>query len=210
VLVASHDSPSFCLEDADIDCHVCNTLIAGQNINVGEVCVQFDQVNGCPCESITFKVSTTNSWYIDIFHLWVSLDINKLPKTSVGNPIPRQFPYKCTSDVESDLNECIIQVSLEDIYGSGYDPYKVFNTKVLYAVHVDTYKQNSDGTTQEETAWGNGTTIGKNWGMYCDDDCVNQPPPSCISCDTAFAYDSQLSTCFLDISNIENNRWRVD
>jgi hypothetical protein len=126
-------------------------LIAGQNINVGEVEVYNDKTT----VYITASTTVGSNWYITQSHLKIgstaaSLGIGK-------NPAPGQFPYKMTH------NPALQIVTYEfDIASLPSTFYFAFHAVV---VRID---ENTGLVLQGETAWGYGpkfVTKG-NWATY--------------------------------------------
>lgn len=209
----------YCLAGADpLTGEVCFPLIAGQNMEVGEVCIGLGSLT---FKTTTYKSSTsardllvtTNDWVIDVVHIWAGLNLENVPLTNTGNPIPGAFPYVCYPT--DSVNECFLEISLEDIYGIGYDPSVPCDDTIWFAVHAGVHRTLESGAVDAQTAWGQGTkfTDRGNWGMYnsvfvhCD--CTNNPCIDCAtSCETAFAKSADKDVCFLDINNSPSfNRW---
>jgi hypothetical protein len=215
-------STDYCLANADPQTgEVCFPLIAGQNLDIGQVCIGLGSLiirTSTRSATTTARDVTvsTSEWLIDIVHLWVGLNLADAPVTNTGNPIPGQFPYICYPT--GDMHECVVEIGFEDIYGIGYDPSVPCDDTIWFALHASVHRVLEDGSWDSQTAWGQGTrfTDRGNWGMYnsvyvlCD--CQQNPctdPAGCdLGCETAFAKSADKSQCFLDIPNIPSfNRW---
>lgn len=191
-----------CLDGADDNGLVCEDLIAGQNILVGQVCV------GITDTSITVSVSTESFvWNLDYTHLWVGINLADVPITTTGNPIPGLFPYTCEP---TDDETCVFEIEFED--GLPCDD------TIWYALHANVSRLLENDGTATETAWGNGDRFVDrgNWGTYssvyvfcnCEENPCQDPAGCGVGCETAFAQYQPLNTCFLDIDNQPAfNRW---
>lgn len=65
----------------------CVDLIAGKHIDVGEVCVSDDGTD------MTVTYSTTDGWRLLETHLHVGDEVDDVPHTRKGNPIPGRFEH---------------------------------------------------------------------------------------------------------------------
>lgn len=188
-----------CVATADGSGVLCFTLLAGQTIDAGSVCVELDGSN------LLVTYQTTGGWELIETHLWVGISLADLPMTKKGNPIPGQFPY-VSGDITGQTSYTFtVPVS---ITCPGDD-------QMYYmAAHAALQKVNGDGGYQTETGWSDGDrfTDKGNWGTFstftltCDCDT---PPPPPMQCETAFAAGD---VCFLDLDlNSDGkgdfNRW---
>ncbi|MBZ5708838.1 hypothetical protein [Nannocystis pusilla] len=136
-------------------------LIAGQNIDVGEVTVYNDETTVC----VAF--TTEGDWYMTETHLAIATDPVGIPQMN-GNPIPGQFPLH-----HEDLwtQHDVFCVLLADIGAEPGDPLYI-------ATHAAVAQEIEGEIVGGETAWGQGHDFpGGNWGMYfeyvpstCDED----------------------------------------
>lgn len=150
-------------------------LIAGQNTIAGNVTVANDN------NYVYVTYNTTNGWKIGAVHLYVG-KCNLIPRTSKGNPIPGQFPYKrsFSSSGVTTTTFKILKSCLDSCF--------------CVAAHAEVFKNNSNnnrycgGGSNAETAWGQGTRFVQrgNWGMYftackqaCADPCEPKPLEGC-------------------------------
>jgi hypothetical protein len=160
----------------------CNTLIAGQNTPVGQVCVTDDGSGQLLVEYIADA-----DYSFTQIHFWYGYDFNGIPKNKSGNPVPGKFPYKFSFEVPQD-------------YFSFYVPYLegwTCGTSFYIAAH------SVFGT---ETAWGQGSPIVQgngNWGMYY------QATPQCpiIDDDGDECENYQTATAFGGNSTGAGNSW---
>ena len=87
-------------------------LLAGQNIDVGEVQVWNDAEN----LYITYVIDSLG-WYLTETHLHVACDESAIPQNKKGNPIPGHFDYSS----EHEILEEVIEYPLEPIPLSSID-----------------------------------------------------------------------------------------
>jgi len=76
----------------DKDSAVSFPLFAGKDLRVGDVLVWNDENEVC----VKYQLSDTaleEGWLLYETHLAVATDLDKIPHTKKGNPIPGQFPY---------------------------------------------------------------------------------------------------------------------
>jgi hypothetical protein len=192
----------------------CTTLFAGQDIDVGTVCVEV--IDNGDTEDLCITYTTVNGWELIESHLWVGDTFGGYPQNRKGNPQVGLFPYH-SGDISGatsytfclDLNEFGTEGGALDLCDL-----------ILYAaahavVGIDT---DGDGEyDQTETGWGDGqrmVTKG-NWATFFSIE---------LSCEfggggneemgeTAFAYDCSVATCFIgadfDDDGFEDgyNRW---
>ena len=131
-------------EDPDI-----SSLVAGQNISVGEVFIWNDD------ENLYVKYQTYNPWCMTETHLYVGKDLPPAPIS------PGHFPYKYPED-EQDVNsfdEYTYIISLSELDMQPGEWIYILAHAVV---------RNID-TGAEETAWKEGTPIerqGSGWAMY--------------------------------------------
>ncbi len=128
-------------------------LIAGQNIDAGDIVLSFDATN------LYITYMTTGGWMLDEIHLWIGSDVSNIPMNPGKNPILGHFPYK-SENIGDD--EYMITIPLSNFGG-----YPSICEQTLYvAAHAAIYKSTNDGEF-EETAWGEGQRFAKgNWAMY--------------------------------------------
>lgn len=152
-------------------------LIGGQNIDVGDIILTFDETN------LYIKYKTTSDWMIDEIHLWIGQDISYIPMNPGKNPKLGHFPYKA-ENIGDD--EYIVTVPLSVLGG-----YPAICDETFYvAAHADVYKYTNEGELQE-TAWGEGESFAKgSWAMYFGFTfyCEDTPP---VGCNTAFGFGGQ-------------------
>jgi hypothetical protein len=135
-------------------------ILAGQHIDAGEVTITNDW------DTLYVDATTHDGWLIKEIHVYVGTD--PVPVNNGGNPAPGQFPYK-VSFAEPYPSQHQFAIPLEDLEVGCGDTLNVAFHAAL--VKVDEYGEVID----EETGWGQGDPIGKNWAMgfeytiCCDD-----------------------------------------
>jgi len=203
-LAASVGATEYCLANrSSTTGQVCFPLITGQHYNSGTVCVWITAVDlrvqytlgPDPVGAVCTIVEA---------HLWVGLNLEDVPMTPSGNPIPGQFPYAVRS-----LNQktYTFVIPLTDIYGHDFDPTAPCNDYIFIAAHsVVSCFYSATNVTVTQTGWSQGGrfTDRGNWAMFsqiyvlCDEDCNNGGGGN-ATCDTAFARSPSASNCFLDL-----------
>ncbi|MCZ6595304.1 MAG: hypothetical protein O6943_10395 [Bacteroidetes bacterium] len=130
-----------------IFCHLAN-LIAGQNMTIGTVSVNYDG------STITVVYETDGNWTLELTHLWIG-DCTDLPVNNPGNPLIGQFPY---SESHPGATTFTYEIDASTLDGIEF---------ICVAAHAEVI-----GATSE-TAWAAGTTFpGNNWAMYFEIDCL--------------------------------------
>lgn len=170
----------------------CYDMLAGQHINVGQVCVSNDS------ENLYVKYSTVDEWLLDEAHLFVGKSLDDMPQTKKGSPKIGNFPYK-SEGLSINYFEFTIPLSSFGDLPCG--------SELFVAAHASVSKDNGDGSSQQETSWSNGDKItDRGWAMFstyevtCDDD---PEPPVGGGCETAFA---KGDLTFIDLG-LTNSRW---
>ena len=139
--------------------NACVPLIAGQNINVGQVCSTIDGSDLV----VTYSTTSGNGWSISEYELWVGTKPEDIPQNKKGNPVPGQFTYKATS---LNTNTVVVHVPLSSI---GFDPNSVCGqATAIIASHAVVKSSGSGKNGGSQTAWGSGIRINAkgNWGTY--------------------------------------------
>ncbi len=194
-----NNSGSLALINIDNSGQGCTPIYAGQNIEVGSICLE-DDFNTNTL-TITYLISVPG-WEITDIHFVVAEHTSDIPQTKKGNLIPGQFPY--TQSFASGVTTYTITVPFDDFGAIGCDNLKDF----FAAAHCVVQLVDNGIVVQTESGWGNGSiTPGNSWGeifsfrMECDPNEEEQ------NTETAFAYGCNNATCFLDIPNEDFNRW---
>jgi hypothetical protein len=134
-------------------------LMAGQHHVAGEMIVSNDE------DFLYVTYSATGNWRIKKTHLYVGA-CNGIPTGGGGNPQNGRFPYTGNHNNPS-VSSYTYAISLSDIPECG-----------CVAAHAEVVRLNSGGNVvQSETAWGEGTRIGRNWSMkfdYCAEECEEE------------------------------------
>ncbi len=134
--------------------NACVPLLAGQTINVGQVC---SEVVGSDLV-VTYAVTPGNGWSLTEYHLWAGIKLEDMPQNSQGQPQPGQFPYKATG-LDANTTTVVVRIPLIAL---GYDPAKVCGASAIIVSHAVV----KNG--KKETAYGAGTRIlpKGNWGTF--------------------------------------------
>ncbi|MFA7331315.1 MAG: hypothetical protein WC326_09615 [Candidatus Delongbacteria bacterium] len=143
----------------------CTSLLAGQTIPAGEVCVEVIDEGDQPFLAITY--TTTDGWLLLETHAWVGLDLADLPATGSGNPRVGHFPY-CASGL-GGLTRHTLFVDLS-LFGSEHGSPDLCELTFLAATHAVVGRDdNCDGRFERtETAWGAGPRLVErgNWATW--------------------------------------------
>ncbi|HVL99070.1 MAG TPA: hypothetical protein VM324_07245 [Egibacteraceae bacterium] len=132
----------------------CTPLLAGQTINVGQVCVSHDATDLI----VTYR--TTGGWVLTETHLAVGNEVGDIPATrrgaNAGQPTPGHFPHKARHSPA--VNTYSYTMPLGDL-----DPAE----GMVVAAHAKVQRV-VDDTTAEESAWGAGQRFVQrgNWATY--------------------------------------------
>ncbi len=200
VAAATASSNAQCVWTEDGSGVQCRTLLAGQSIEAGLVCVEVDGID------LLVTYLTTGNWELTEAHLWVGADLADMPQTRKGNPKIGNFPYKAESLTGATFHQ--FAIPLDDL---GFD-CPGDDASFFVAAHASLRRPDgsSDGY-QTETGWADGDRFVErgSWatffGVELTCDC-SLDPPSERACETAFAFGDDLATCFLDIDNDSDGR----
>lgn len=170
------------------------SLLAGQDIPAGTVDVE---VVG---DNLIVTYNTSNGFELNEVHFFIGETLSDMPQTKTGSPKIGNFPY-AASGLQGTTTYSFT-VSIPDLGGEPYVCGKTF----FLATHASVYRVNSDGSYQQETAWGDGERFTQrgSWATYfavdftCTDDPVDPK-----SCETAFALGSKT---FIELE-LTNSRW---
>ena len=141
-----------------------HSLMAGQNIKVGDVSVWND------ADHLYVKYETTDGWYLIGSHVHFATSLDGIPQI-IGNPIPGEFDYAMEHDPE--VFKYTYEIALNAL-----EPGTVY-----IATHADVLLLDQKGKIiQEETAWGDGEDFsGDNWATYFTYETDNVPPSISIT-----------------------------
>lgn len=167
-------------------------LYAGQSLDAGSVTVQVTN------ENLVVQYQTTGLWKLGSAALWVGSSSNGYPQTKTGNPIPGKFPYK--SGTLTNATSYLFSIPLAIL---GFQ-CPADNAIFFFMAHADLYRTNYDGSIQRETGWSEGDRVVEkgNWAtrsnfeLSCD--CDDGGEGNEKTCETAFAYDPDKASCFLE------------
>jgi hypothetical protein len=125
-------------------------IIAGQNIDVGDIFVWNDNVN------LYVQYMTTNNWWLNKTHLHVATSLSGIPQTQSGNPKVGNFDYQSEHNPHVQSYTYPITIAW------------ILNTELYLAAHCEVVlKDNNGNIIQQETGWGQGYNFpGNNWAMY--------------------------------------------
>lgn len=174
----------------------CSTLYAGQTINAGSVCVS---VEG---QDLSVVYTTTGGWQMTEAHLWVGDSLATMPQTKTGNPQIGNFPY-VSGDI-TGATSYTFNIPLSSLSTGGDLCGQTFDV----AAHAALRKSDGSGGYDTQTGWGAGSQINArgSWATYFTYTitCVTTPPPpSALTCETAFAYGD---TTFIQLG-LTQSRW---
>ncbi len=165
-----------------LDSPYCKDLIAGQNIDSGDVCLE---VVG---ENLVVTYTTMDGWELTEAHLWVGENLADMPQNKKGNPKIGLFPYQ-SGDITGQTYYAFT-VPLVELGGPDYMTY-LCNKTFYIAAHAAVQKPDGYGGYQTETGWASGDQIVDqgSWAMYFTFQfiCGGTPPPPPENCETAFA-----------------------
>jgi hypothetical protein len=124
-------------------------LTAGQNIDIGSIAISND------ADNLYVKFETKDGWVLGTTHVHVGSDINDVPKSGGGAPIPGQFDYSHELDVaggEAGVTSDTFVIPL-----SSLDSVECGASLFIWA-HAEAFLMGVRGEIlQQETAWGGDT-----------------------------------------------------
>jgi uncharacterized RmlC-like cupin family protein len=169
---------------AEISIHnspVCKDLMAGKNIDAGNVCVEVMD------DMLLVVYTTTGGWELTGTHFWVGASLADMPRTKKGNPKVGHFPYH-SNDITGQVRYQVY-IPLSDLAEGSYYT-ALCNQTFLAAAHADLRIEDGSGGYQTESGWAEGDPIASqgNWAMYFEFKFVCSEIPPQIECETAFTY----------------------
>lgn len=179
----------------------CVTLLAGQTISVGSVCVA---VAG---DSAYVTYSTLDGWRLFETHLWAGTSLSGMPQNRAGNPQLGLFPYGASYATPTTTATIAVPLSL---FGLDQSMQSCAAVTGYFVTHAVVKKQRADGSWQSETSYGEGTRLVQkgNWATWfgvafsCAAD-----EPKVVSEETAFAWGGPVAACFIGSDLLTTNRW---
>lgn len=158
---------------------VCNTLVAGQNIDAGTVCTY---VEG---DSLVVEYTTTGGWELTEAHLWVGTSLTDMPQTKKGNPKIGNFPY-----LSGDITGASLYRFDAPLAAFGGE---LCDLTLHLAAHAALQLPDGLGGYQTETGWGSGDRMVEkgSWATFfsvlltCDG---GGGGGGTAQCETAFAF----------------------
>ncbi len=179
----------------------CVTLLAGQTIPAGTVCITVD--NALNCVNVTY--ATVNGWQLVEAHLWAGTSLTQMPVNRSGNPVPGQFPYVSGNITGVTTWSYCIPLSVFNLDAN----METCNQIGYFAAHAALQQVDANGNViQTQTGWGEGSRIVNrgSWATYYTMQffCEPNTPPAAETCETAFAFSGNDADCFL---NYGFERW---
>ena len=169
----------------------CQTLVAGQWMDSGKVCVNVEGTDLL----VTYNMNTDESWQLTEAHLWAGVGDDPvtagMPANKKGNPKIGRFPF-----VSGDITgETSYQFRVPLTTFGAAVPEDLCDSSALLAGHAAVRQDNGADGYNTETGWIDGEQIlaGGSWAMYasidftCPVDEVAPPPEPTCSNETAFA-----------------------
>ncbi|MDO4187067.1 MAG: hypothetical protein Q4D30_11390 [Bacteroidales bacterium] len=171
-------------------------FIAGQHEVAGKISICNDY------ENVYVTFTTENGWQIRRTHLFIGpkeilLDPANGYVNKNGSPKNGQFPYGDYFDPY--VTEWVFSLPLTELYAMfGLEFDMEVDVCPIIAAHAEVLKQKSDGTWQEETAWGKGKKFVKkgNWSMYIEGYCTEFPPEDPPTPPTEYTLDKETAWAF--------------
>lgn len=166
-------------------------LYAGQNIIAGEIILNVSN------DFLTVTYNTENGFVLEEAHLFVGESLEDMPQTRNGNPKIGLFPYKANE--LGGISSYVFEIPLDDLGGVDY----ICGKSVFIAAHAVVHRINEDGSSQYETAWGDGDLLAEqgSWAMYFSYNVVCETDEP--RCESAFGYGSST---FIDYG-LTDSRW---
>lgn len=178
------------------------TLLAGQTIVAGTVS---SSIEG---ENLKITYSTANGFLLYETHVWAGLNLASMPQTNSGNPKLGNFPYN--SGALPGVSSYSVSVPLS-VFGLASSMTSCAPVTAYIVSHAVVKRSLADGSIQSETAYGEGTRLVQkgNWATWFSIvlSCYEEQPPVAGTCETAFAFDENVSTCFIGSGLLSTNRW---
>lgn len=127
------------------------TLWAGQHINAGTVSVW-----NTP-DTLYIKYDMAENWWLEETHVHAALELESIPHSKKGNPIPGKFEFK--DDWDPRVQTCTYAIPFRDGWG--------VDTCLYIATHAVAVRLVKGKVKQRETGWGGDNEFpGKNWAKY--------------------------------------------
>jgi len=170
----------------------CQTLVAGQWMDSGEVCVNVEGTDLL----VTYNMNMDENWQLTEAHLWAGVGDDPvtagMPANKKGNPQIGRFPF-VSGDITGQTSYTFT-VPLTT-FGAAV-PEDLCDTSALLAGHAAVRQDNGADGYNTQTGWVDGEQIlaGGSWAMYasidftCPVDEIAPPPPEpTCSGETAYA-----------------------
>lgn len=178
---------------------LCMDLLAGQDTDAGNVCVEMDNNN------LNITYTTTGVWELTEVHFWIGSNLAGMPQTNKGNPKVGHFPYH-SDDITGD-KVYFFSIPVQELGGED----ALCNQTLVAAAHAELRFQADDGSYHTESAWADGERIVKkgNWATYFEVsfECEGpQPPP--LDCESGFVFgDKELWDILDSMGNPITDSW---
>lgn len=128
-------------------------LYGGQNLDVGQVNVSYDNVTGYL--TVEFALVSEN-WSLAETNIHVGATLGDIPQTKKGNPIPGKFDYSAEYVPADRIASDTLVIAVGQLEEGD---------SIYIAAHAEIVQLDADGQIiQEESAWGDGQDFeGANW-----------------------------------------------
>lgn len=139
-------------------------LMAGQHMEAGSVEVSNTETH------LVIDVTTTDGWAMSEYHAYAGP--GPIPLNRSGAPQIGHFPYKGTFDPAS--TSLTLNIPLDELQAACGD-------ELVVAFHAVVGRDNGDGTTDSQTAWGEGDDENdRAWGSAFTFDICCDDSDSCV------------------------------
>jgi hypothetical protein len=190
----------------------CQTLIAGQWMDSGEVCVKVEGTDLL----VTYNMNTDDNWQLMEAQLWAGKGDDPvaagMPANKKGNPQIGKFPFP-SGDITGQTSYTFT-VPLTT-FGAAV-PEDLCDTSALLAGHAAVRQDNGADGYNTQTGWIDGQQIldGGSWAMFASIDftcpVMEMAPlpvePECSN-ETAFALGEKTFVADSDDLTLKNARW---
>ena len=135
----------------------CQDLIAGKNIDAGDVCLE---VVG---ENLIITYHLTGGWALQGAHLWIGNDLSEMPHNKKGNPIVGHFPY-----FEGNIGDETSYTFTVPLATLGTNDELCALDQTYVAAHAAVVLHDGEGGYTKEGAWAAGYRMVEqgNWATY--------------------------------------------
>jgi len=182
-------------------------LFAGQTIDAGLLYLEDVDTDGDSQKDIlrvTYQLK--DKWELVNTHFWIGTTLFDMPQTKTGSPKLGNFPYNKEFTTAQSTYSFDIPLDVIGFYCGAEGKYMV-------AAHASIRQQLSDGSYQNETAWGDGLRILQkgSWAEYfniqitCD--VVEAASIIETATETAWAYNANYAMTFTSVTGTKRWGW---